>query len=156
LRQAVEDTGDPRVKYIDISPAFDGHRFCEAAHDADNDQWYNKDVWFWNLNLPGNDPPADPEGMNEWLDAESAAWFRQHPSTMKVMGSMDGLWIGRRFHPKKGGTEVIMNIIINQAQRDQIPGVRRPPRSTSAGSCTTRYDGGMVLGSECVMELVFG
>ncbi|KAH9991515.1 hypothetical protein F4779DRAFT_623693 [Xylariaceae sp. FL0662B] len=48
LARVANDVGDSRVKSLDISPAFDGHRFCEDNHNYKG-QWYNADVWLWNI-----------------------------------------------------------------------------------------------------------
>lgn len=34
--------------FVDISPSFNGHRFCELGHNSD-DQYNSADVWIWNL-----------------------------------------------------------------------------------------------------------
>jgi hypothetical protein len=48
IRQAVESFDDDRIQYVDIDPAFQGHRFCEKGHSKlDQYNWGNK-VYFWN------------------------------------------------------------------------------------------------------------
>ena len=32
IRSAVEHYNDPKIRYIDINPALEGHRFCEKGH----------------------------------------------------------------------------------------------------------------------------
>jgi hypothetical protein len=54
LEKVANDVNDHRVKYIDISPAFNNHRFCEDHHNI-ADQWYKPDVWLWNLSPPSWD-----------------------------------------------------------------------------------------------------
>ncbi|OAL45455.1 SGNH hydrolase [Pyrenochaeta sp. DS3sAY3a] len=48
IKRAVESFNDPKIQWIDINPAFDGHRFCEPGH-TDWDQHNTGDkVWIWN------------------------------------------------------------------------------------------------------------
>lgn len=48
IREAVEHFQDPKITYIDINPAFDGHRFCEP-NSTHRDQFnWNDNVWLWN------------------------------------------------------------------------------------------------------------
>ncbi|KAI0406387.1 SGNH hydrolase-type esterase domain-containing protein [Xylaria palmicola] len=134
LARAVGDFTDPRITFIDISPAFNGHRFCENSHSY-QDQWYSTDVWLWNLNTPADDPPADPALINGWLNGGSAMADISPDAGLGVemqggvetdgSGGSTGqpTWFQRPFHPKKGGTQAIANIVIAQALADKIPGV---------------------------------
>jgi len=144
LRKAVKDAKDPRVKFIDISAAFDKHRFCEDAHSKKNDQWYSKDVWLWNLNIPSNDEPANPELMDQWLNGEASQWFQAN-QPVEIMNGNGQTWTQRPFHPKKGGTEAIRDVIINQAREDRILGVKQLPLSSPPtgppGGCTCNESG---------------
>jgi ribosomal protein L21E len=48
IRRAVESFNDDKIQYIDINPAFEGHRFCEPGQTKlDQYNWGNK-VHFWN------------------------------------------------------------------------------------------------------------
>jgi hypothetical protein len=48
IRRAVESFNDDKIQYIDINPAFEGHRFCEPGQTKlDPYNWGNK-VHFWN------------------------------------------------------------------------------------------------------------
>lgn len=151
LRKVADDVNDPRVKFIDISPAFNGHRFCEANHNF-KDQFYNNDVWLWNLNSPANDPPADPSLMDLWLNS---AELPDHTifvptGTISEQGSGgstgDGpVWTQRPFHPKQGGNQAIKDIIIAQAKADKIPGIvgTAPLPPYAQGECSfhlTQWD----------------
>lgn len=51
LARVADDVDDPRVKYIDINAAFNGHRFCEDGSSWRAD-YRNPDVWLWNANPP--------------------------------------------------------------------------------------------------------
>jgi hypothetical protein len=47
IRKAAESFNDPKIQYIDIDPAFQGHRFCEEGHtDSDQFNWGSR-VYFW-------------------------------------------------------------------------------------------------------------
>jgi hypothetical protein len=126
LQRVANDVKDPRVKYIDISPAFNGHRFCEANHNL-HDQFYNNDVWLWNLNIPLSDPPADPSLTDLWISsAELPNRTVFVPTgTIEEQGSGGGglVWTQRPFHPKQGGNQAIKDIVIAEAKADEIPGV---------------------------------
>lgn len=131
LARVAADVNDPRVKFIDISPAFDLHRFCEDVHTY-KDQWYNNDVWLWNLNTPADDPPADPSLMDLWLSGDklpdNSTFSIPNGTTIGVEGSGGSTgdqptWFMRPFHPKKGGTSAIADIVMDNAINDKIPGV---------------------------------
>ncbi|KAI1272796.1 hypothetical protein F5Y07DRAFT_378833 [Xylaria sp. FL0933] len=92
LERVANDVGDPRVKFLDISPAFDGHRFCENNHNY-KEQWYNADVWLWNFNMPSDDPPADPALIDEWLNGSylpDGTPLPPYPDTEKFGVEMQG------------------------------------------------------------------
>ncbi|KAJ8123098.1 hypothetical protein ONZ43_g867 [Nemania bipapillata] len=95
LKRVANDAGDPRVKFLDISPAFNGHRFCENNHKY-IDQWYSPDVWLWNFNTPSDDPPADIALMSEWLDGNYL------PDGTPLRNFADGTLIGAEM---QGGVE---------------------------------------------------
>jgi hypothetical protein len=58
LSRVATDIGDERVKFIDISPAFNTHRFCENSHNY-KDQWYSTVSQF----LQGVIPISDLSGV---------------------------------------------------------------------------------------------
>jgi hypothetical protein len=148
LKRVATDVGDPRVKYLDVSPAFDTHRFCEDSHSGNtNDQWYSTDVWLWNLNLPANDPPANPALMDVWIHKgqynSSGATLPPFPAGTVIgqefqggaeTDSLGGGWQARPFHPKIGGSQAIANTVMAQAIADKISGVvgSSPP---TTGTC---------------------
>ncbi|KAI1269957.1 SGNH hydrolase [Xylariaceae sp. FL1019] len=152
LARIANDVNDPRVKYLDISPAFEGHRFCENHHKYLG-QWREPDVWLWNFNPPIMDPPADPSFMDSWLSQGKLpdGTVLSLPNGTDVGVEMQGgadtdggtgsgrpqpTWSQRPFHPKPGRTEVIGNIVIAQALADKIPGVvGSSPPATGACDC---------------------
>ncbi|RYP93631.1 hypothetical protein DL770_000263 [Monosporascus sp. CRB-9-2] len=157
LARVANDVGDARVKYLDISPAFNGHRFCEDHHSFE-DQWYSTDVWLWNLNTPADDPPADPALMDAWLNAgqlPDGTTVTSYPDGTMIGVELQGgvetdgsggstgegpTWHQRPFHPKHGGAHAIADIIIAQAKADKIPGVvgSSPP---TMGTCDCNESG---------------
>lgn len=112
------------IGYIDLSSAFDGHRFCEPGSNH-NKQYYGDDTWFWNLNYfstreapaDGNVPALGPEQLAE-LQREGI-----------LSGSGDGNevangWRLRPFHPTAKGNEAIKNTVIQKLRADGVPGVQ--------------------------------
>ena len=125
--------------------AFQGRRFCEDVHDQKNDQWYNQDVWLWNLNPPSFDPPSEPGLMDLWVDyaefENGTKWTVL--DDVEPEGGIGGVgWRQRPFHPKIGGSEAIKGIIIQQAKDDKIPGIvgttSQPPLT---GNCNCNESG---------------
>ena len=136
LQQVVNDLKDSRVKFIDISPKFDGHRFCEDHHKT-NDQWYNPDVWLWNLNFPVLDPPnPHPDGPPQTVGTDGIKPSDLNGTVgVETDGSPPFSFIQRPFHPKIGGTTAIKDLIIAAAKADRIPGVvTTSPTSTPSNS----------------------
>ncbi|KAI9672163.1 MAG: hypothetical protein M1831_001976 [Alyxoria varia] len=128
------------VGFIDVSWGFDGHRFCEAAHAPGNEgckcctgyagQYYNMDVWFWNLSpaviAPGSCPPGLPtDGTSAKPD--TPLFDSSAPEATTLSSGPDGQGSALRpFHPKDGGHTAIMKAIIQQLMRDAVPGVKNP------------------------------
>ncbi|KAH8726885.1 SGNH hydrolase-type esterase domain-containing protein [Phaeosphaeriaceae sp. PMI808] len=48
IRQAVESFNDEKIQYVDINPAFEGHRFCEKGHSKLDQYNWGSVVYFWN------------------------------------------------------------------------------------------------------------
>jgi hypothetical protein len=49
IRQAVDIYDDPKIRYIDMDPAFQGHRFCEPGHNRTSQfNWNTENVHLWN------------------------------------------------------------------------------------------------------------
>jgi hypothetical protein len=103
--------------FIDLSPAWDHHRFCEPEHQAKNDQWYNPDVWLWNLQLgayqnPDGGSPPDP------TDIPTDGDF----SITSGGNVLENGWRFRPFHPKTAGHKAIKDTVIARLRADKIPG----------------------------------
>ncbi|KAH9905504.1 SGNH hydrolase [Xylariomycetidae sp. FL2044] len=170
LGRVAKDVGDARVKFLDVNPSFDTHRFCEDHHNY-QDQWYSRDVWLWNLNLPRNDPPADPSGIDAWLSGgrlPDGTNVTEYPSGTVIGDEMQGgvvsddfnassgsgsgggspTWQQRPFHPKHGGTHAIANIVMAQAMADKIPGVLGS-EAPETGTCDCNESGCSVNSPAC-------
>lgn len=48
IREATESFDDRKILFIDIDPAFDGHRFCGAGDSIWDQLNYSDKVWIWN------------------------------------------------------------------------------------------------------------
>ncbi|KAI4952425.1 hypothetical protein J4E91_002895 [Alternaria rosae] len=48
IRSSVEQYNDPKIQYIDINPALEGHRFCEPGHSWWSQLNYGSNVHIWN------------------------------------------------------------------------------------------------------------
>lgn len=48
IKQAVESFGDDKIQYVDIDPAFEGHRFCEKGHSRMSQYNWTRNVYLWN------------------------------------------------------------------------------------------------------------
>ena len=69
------DIKDSRVKYIDVSLVFNGHRFCEDNSNK-QDQWVNNDAW---LNQ-----------IKSWQACQSPSgtfWFQIHAGSKTLVES---------------------------------------------------------------------
>ena len=149
IRKAVIDANDPRVKFIDISPAFNGHRFCENTHNK-IDQWFNNGVWLWNLNFPSQDPPANPLSLSDALIVNGTMPGGINIASLNdtvgiESGSVGGIpWAMRPFHPKIGGTSAIAEYIKAAAKADNIPGVvgsnSSPCQSATLVDCVYQWN----------------
>ncbi|KAK6084448.1 hypothetical protein SCUP234_03237 [Seiridium cupressi] len=151
LARVAKDVNDARVKFIDVSPAFKGHRFCEDKHKGNDwDQWYSTDIWLWNLNFPRYDPPSDPELIQAWLNGSTATNVTAGTNvgveaqggaeTDSGSGGSGGTWMQRPFHPKQGGTNAIADLVMAQAKADKIPGVVGSSAPTT-GTCNCNENG---------------
>jgi hypothetical protein len=119
----IQDIGDTRIHFVDPSPLFEGHRFCEPKHSF-NDQWYNNDVWFYNLNPPDLDPPIDGKANMTLLKLQEA-WTVNEPrvsdeSSLDTLSADTHSGPGdeqtlRAFHPKLGGHTAIKNAVVAQS-----------------------------------------
>jgi lysophospholipase L1-like esterase len=122
------------VTFVNITPIFDGHRFCEAGHTRD-DQYNSPDVWIWNLSthlfsgkaaVDGVPDPTDPNYPTDQSDILS----QQLAQSLSVGGLFDlddatgtlsnptGVqpFIGmksRPFHPTHSGHAAIAQVLID-------------------------------------------
>jgi hypothetical protein len=99
------------LDYVDISPGFDDHRFCEG--DKSSDQFGPNDdtVWFWNRPtiLPTNN--AD---KGQILNIQSGGGGND-PKNGNLM---------RPFHPKSAGHGAIKDQILKKLRANKVPGVK--------------------------------
>ncbi|KIM98266.1 hypothetical protein OIDMADRAFT_56640 [Oidiodendron maius Zn] len=143
LQKVANDVDDSRAKFIDISSAFDSHRFCEDHHN-EADQWFNNDVWLWNLNSPSQDPPNSPSSLtNAWIINGTMPDGISINGTVGVEGTGGGIpFVQRAFHPKTEGSYSIGENLMLAAMADKIPGVlgatsaASPPNSSPCVSIT--------------------
>jgi hypothetical protein len=94
--------------FVDISTFFDGHRFCEPSFSF-TDQYYNRDIWIWNLS------PNIPDGSVEDYPTINSTFSQGFVEEMFVGGlfndSLGGIRM-RPFHPTGGGHTAIANQIL--------------------------------------------
>ena len=146
LQKVANNVDDSRAKFIDISSAFDSHRFCEDHHN-EADQWFSNDVWLWNLNSPSQDPPTSPSSLtNAWIingTMPNGISFNSINGTVGVEGTVGGIpFVQRAFHPKTEGSYSIGENLMLAAMADKIPGVvgatsvASPPNSNPCLSIT--------------------
>ena len=48
IRTATESFNDKKIQYVNIDPAFQGHRFCEPGSTSWDQFNNNNNVWIWN------------------------------------------------------------------------------------------------------------
>ncbi|PGH10217.1 hypothetical protein AJ79_05472 [Helicocarpus griseus UAMH5409] len=127
------------VGYINASPTFEGHRFCEPGHSF-SDQYYNRDVWMWNLQFFDKkklfnvvmEPQTTPDGVTFMplpaIDANGTV-VSLGTNSSRATSDMDlhshsGFgWTARPFHPKHSGHRAMKNLFIQRLRRDRVPGV---------------------------------
>lgn len=121
IQQTVSTFSDSKFGFVDISPSFDGHRFCEAG-GTHTGQYYSDNVWFWNLSYPWFGA-LDPTNSTD-VDLDGPL-FGSNSTTYSGSGDGNAVegWRFRPFHPKSAGHEAIMNAIIPQLRADKVPGV---------------------------------
>lgn len=129
-------TNQQHLEFIDISPAFEDHRFCEGSMaptlpvtycDGKAGQYYNPAVWIWNVQYTdfqeydcGAAAPA-PTGMVQ--NGTSDDWIFTAPAGT-LQTPAEG-WHFRPFHPKFFGHVAIGNTVISQLSKDNVPGVKK-------------------------------
>lgn len=124
IDRSVKDMNNPKIRFVNPDPLFDGHRFCEKGHDLDA-QFFLKDVWFWLWNPPSEDP--DYEHQRAWIqDAKfpnGTVAGRDYLESVVGISSASAL---RIFHPKGFGNFAIKNLLIQRFWDDKVPGVKQP------------------------------
>lgn len=114
---------DPRVKFLDIDPAFKGHRFCEPTKEGTQAAQIEKS-WLWSLLWPSCIPLAftdsEMEAPHQLLDVSqddvhAEAW----PSFCRKCGGWVDLGeLQRPFHPKWEGHNAIKELLMDQIVQD--------------------------------------
>lgn len=112
MAQSTSDLQNDHIRFFDPSPLFENHRFCEPGHNLKN-QYFLKDVWFWNMSPPENDPDY---AVLQDTDGHETAWAQNYTyingtqatqaQLMDILNPSDNpfdSWSGRSFHPKDGG-----------------------------------------------------
>lgn len=110
-RTTIASYPSDKVRFIDISPGFNGHRFCEQGSSKFN-PYYSGDAWFWNLSPPIPDlanpfTTTPPSSIWDWASS--------------VLGTLISGWTLRPFHPKFAGHIAIKDAIIAQMKLDGVP-----------------------------------
>ncbi|PMD34303.1 hypothetical protein L207DRAFT_547542 [Hyaloscypha variabilis F] len=140
-----------RVHNSQPDSTFQGHRFCEQGHTFE-DQYYNQDVWLWNLQyydektgseevgVPtttgGVEFMAAPPGLDVTQGFETVMGDDTNPAAVIPQGDDVNTqqygfgWTARPFHPKYPGHTALANFFIQQMRNDNIPGVK-PTASTA-------------------------
>ncbi|KAF2666115.1 SGNH hydrolase [Microthyrium microscopicum] len=115
--------------YVDVSPQFEGHRFCEPGKSKD-DNYHSDDVWLWNLST---DVPQDknnqdwPNGPGQETDKIQALIAQGGLGTFDSSGSGGSGGIGTpMFHPKEAGHTAIKDQVLNAIRGAGIAGIVKP------------------------------
>lgn len=120
------------LKFVDVSPGFNGHRLCEAGKTY-NQQWYDDDLAIWNLSFFN--------GLAEELVLQLLTLdfdFNTRFSTQQMRDDMDATssgsncnnspvtlgWTCRPMHPKENGHGFIKDAVIAAMRADNVPGVK--------------------------------
>lgn len=113
MARSTSDFGNDRIRFLDPSPVFENHRFCEPGHTLSN-LYFLSDVWFWNMSPPEDDPVY---AKFHSIPLHEAAWAQEHKFINGSVATQEQLlrlldpassnplesWSGRAFHPKDGG-----------------------------------------------------
>ncbi|KAF2730595.1 SGNH hydrolase [Polyplosphaeria fusca] len=145
----VASFNDPKVQFVDSSPAFQGARFCETGHGP-WDQFFGNKVLLWNASPEGvilkssdneytlRDTEPTEDEFNKWLETGT---FTDDPNEISLdsydtnaeafsgprQGASPGVLL-RPFHPKADGHANMAKIIVDQIKAsfsEQAP----PPAS---------------------------
>jgi hypothetical protein len=147
IQLSVTDMNNDRIKFLNPSALYEGHRFCQPGHNIDN-QYFLNDVWFWNLSPPSLDPDytnagaqytnADAEWQHKWVsDYVYPNGTQATTDELKALISDSNPFsTGRTFHPKAVGHTAMKDAMIAFLQANNVPGVKGPP--PQASPLTTR------------------
>jgi hypothetical protein len=110
-----------RAHFVDISPGFNGHRFCEPEHQWFFQQYYGTWVWIWNLS------PDTPDNMRqdypEKQSASSGAFVATiEQSHLIAFSDKEPGVISRCFHPKIDGHKAIKDLVLTAIKDAKIAG----------------------------------
>ncbi|KAK5653808.1 hypothetical protein OQA88_7966 [Cercophora sp. LCS_1] len=141
-----------KLRHVQPSPIFNGHRFCEAGHTFD-DQFYNPDVWLWNFQYydekQGVDKPwvtiqrdgltimSAPEGFEvPSANSPSILAVQSNPEAAEPGGAPAPApaqfgfgYTARPFHPKFPGHKALKDFFVKQMRDDKVAGVGGVPES---------------------------
>lgn len=138
-RDTVVQQFSGKVRFIDLDPGFQGHRFCEPGMNYDDqfntDTHFDK-VYLWNLNWPwqvASDPSQATDQSSTQVDQQKAQdLFGGNGVTAWSGGSggasntPDSGWRLRPFHPRYSGYTVIKDAILGQLKADGLPKAASP------------------------------
>lgn len=111
--------------FIDITRAFDGHRFCEDDSSFWK-QYYGDSTWFWNLRaqLSRDEGGAETDDVPPLSDDEVSQLDQSGMSSGGGGGNEVGNgWRFRPFHPTQSGNTAVKSIIVERLRADGVPGV---------------------------------
>ena len=151
-KNTIQQKFSKQVRFIDLDPGFQGHRFCEPGMNH-NDQ-LNTDtnfgkVYLWNLNWPwqvANQPAPNPGEQSGTVTSEQAQQLFGNNGVTAWSGSGNGGegnspengWRLRPFHPRSSGYTSIKNAILAQLKTDGLPKAAPSPTASNppAPSCS--------------------
>ncbi|KAI1880240.1 hypothetical protein JX265_001861 [Neoarthrinium moseri] len=126
----------PNYKIHNVQPdsLFKGHRFCEKGWSYE-DQFYHKDLWFWNLQY--YDEQAEKEIIGVAKTDDKGVQYMTYPDGISGPENVTVLaaeevepqqygfgWTARPFHPKYDGHKAMKEFFIRKMKDDKIPGVK--------------------------------
>ena len=111
------------VRYVSIDEAFEGHRFCDVGFNSIWGQYFDSEIWFWNV-VPPNfavsqslNASSFERALQVAVGGDTVVDFSAGVGT----GTVPNGWKLRPFHPKEDGHGAIEKVIVAQMQADGIP-----------------------------------
>lgn len=139
IDQSIKDVNNDHIKFLNPSPLYEGHRFCEPGHTLSN-QYFLNDVWFWNLSPPEDDPdyfnifilPLQIIHQEMWIQNQTFPNGTQATQEQieAMVGGSNPYSSGRTFHPKDGGHTAIKDGMIALLRENKVPGVKQAAPTT--------------------------